>query len=37
VLGGPAADFALADEHKATEQLILDSGLPTSRPRRPPS
>jgi NAD(P)H dehydrogenase (quinone) len=28
VLGGPAADFALADEHKATEQLILDSGLP---------
>ncbi|UZI29388.1 SDR family oxidoreductase [Streptomyces sp. VB1] len=28
VLGGPDADFALADEHKATEQLILDSGLP---------
>ncbi|MEV5608162.1 SDR family oxidoreductase [Streptomyces sp. NPDC052225] len=28
VLGGPAADFALADEHKATEQAILDSGLP---------
>jgi NAD(P)H dehydrogenase (quinone) len=27
VLGGPAADFALADEHKATEQAILDSGL----------
>jgi len=27
-LGGPAADFALADEHKATEQAILDSGLP---------
>ncbi|MER7177672.1 NAD(P)H-binding protein, partial [Streptomyces mesophilus] len=28
VLGGPAADFKLADEHKATEQAILDSGLP---------
>jgi NAD(P)H dehydrogenase (quinone) len=28
VLGGPDADFALADEHKVTEQLILDSGLP---------
>ncbi|MFF9635287.1 SDR family oxidoreductase [Streptomyces bacillaris] len=28
ILGGPAADFALADEHKATERLILDSGLP---------
>jgi len=28
VLGGPAADFALADEHKATEELILASGLP---------
>ncbi|WP_328583176.1 SDR family oxidoreductase [Streptomyces sp. NBC_00370] len=27
-LGGPEADFALADEHKVTEQLILDSGLP---------
>jgi NAD(P)H dehydrogenase (quinone) len=27
VLGGPAADFALANEHKATEQAILDSGL----------
>ncbi|WP_030687978.1 NmrA family NAD(P)-binding protein [Streptomyces globisporus] len=28
VLGGPEADFALADEHKATEELILASGLP---------
>ncbi|WP_328905281.1 SDR family oxidoreductase [Streptomyces sp. NBC_00234] len=28
VLGGPEADFLLAAEHKATEQLILDSGLP---------
>ncbi|MFI1396271.1 SDR family oxidoreductase [Streptomyces sp. NPDC020681] len=28
VLGGPDADFLLAGEHKATEQLILDSGLP---------
>jgi NAD(P)H dehydrogenase (quinone) len=28
VLGGPAADFTLADDHKATEQAILDSGLP---------
>ncbi|MEW1614274.1 MULTISPECIES: SDR family oxidoreductase [unclassified Streptomyces] len=28
VLGGPDADFLLADEHKATEQLILGSGLP---------
>lgn len=28
ILGGPKADFPLADEHKATEQLILDSGLP---------
>ncbi|MET9658966.1 SDR family oxidoreductase [Streptomyces sp. NPDC006510] len=28
VLGGPGADFRLADEHKVTEQLILDSGLP---------
>ncbi|MFJ9569059.1 SDR family oxidoreductase [Streptomyces bacillaris] len=28
ILGGPDADFALADEHKATERLILDSGLP---------
>ncbi|BAJ33249.1 MULTISPECIES: NAD(P)H-binding protein [Kitasatospora] len=28
VLGGPDADFRLADEHKATERLVLDSGLP---------
>ncbi|MEV5201611.1 SDR family oxidoreductase [Streptomyces sp. NPDC053720] len=28
VLGGPDADFRLAAEHKVTEQLILDSGLP---------
>ncbi|MFF1461543.1 SDR family oxidoreductase [Streptomyces sp. NPDC058330] len=28
VLGGPDADFLLAEEHKATEQLVLDSGLP---------
>jgi len=28
ILGGPDADFDLADEHKVTEQLILDSGLP---------
>ncbi|MFF9849736.1 NAD(P)H-binding protein [Streptomyces litmocidini] len=28
ILGGPEADFALADEHKATEELILASGLP---------
>lgn len=28
VLGGPEADFALADEHRATEKLILASGLP---------
>jgi NAD(P)H dehydrogenase (quinone) len=28
VFGGPKADFLLADEHRATEQLILDSGLP---------
>ncbi|MFJ4838286.1 SDR family oxidoreductase [Streptomyces sp. NPDC088746] len=27
-LGGPEADFLLAEEHKVTEQLILDSGLP---------
>ncbi|MET9557134.1 SDR family oxidoreductase [Streptomyces sp. NPDC006645] len=27
-LGGPDADFQLAAEHKVTEQLILDSGLP---------
>ncbi|WP_338697407.1 SDR family oxidoreductase [Streptomyces sp. Q6] len=28
VLGGPAADFTLAEEHKGTERAILDSGLP---------
>ncbi|MFD9909783.1 SDR family oxidoreductase [Streptomyces sp. NPDC059063] len=28
ILGGPKADFDLAAEHKATEQVILDSGLP---------
>lgn len=28
VFGGPAADFALAAEHQATEQLIRDCGLP---------
>lgn len=28
VLGGPHADFQLAAEHKATERVILDSGLP---------
>ncbi|TXS37455.1 SDR family oxidoreductase [Streptomyces sp. OR43] len=28
ILGGPDADIELADEHKVTEQLILDSGLP---------
>ncbi|MET9362977.1 SDR family oxidoreductase [Streptomyces sp. NPDC006632] len=28
MFGGPDADLALADEHKATERLILDSGLP---------
>ncbi|SCD31508.1 SDR family oxidoreductase [Streptomyces sp. DvalAA-19] len=28
ILGGPDADFALADEHKVTERLILDSGVP---------
>ncbi|MFI6145488.1 SDR family oxidoreductase [Streptomyces sp. NPDC051109] len=28
ILGGPEADFDLADEHKVTEQAILDSGLP---------
>ncbi|MFF2844850.1 SDR family oxidoreductase [Streptomyces sp. NPDC058001] len=28
ILGGPDADFDLADEHKATERAILDSGLP---------
>jgi NAD(P)H dehydrogenase (quinone) len=26
--GGPEADFRLADDHRATEQLVLDSGLP---------
>ncbi|MET3986347.1 SDR family oxidoreductase [Streptomyces sp. PvR034] len=28
ILGGPEADFDLAAEHRVTEQLILDSGLP---------
>ncbi|NGO76912.1 SDR family oxidoreductase [Streptomyces sp. YC504] len=28
VLGGPEADFKLADEHKVTERAILNSGLP---------
>jgi NAD(P)H dehydrogenase (quinone) len=28
VLGGPDADFDLAADHQATEQAILDSGLP---------
>ncbi|MFJ3585797.1 NAD(P)H-binding protein [Streptomyces sp. NPDC090127] len=28
ILGGPEADFELAAEHRATETLILDSGLP---------
>ncbi|MGW7268706.1 SDR family oxidoreductase [Streptomyces sp. NPDC054842] len=28
ILGGPEADFRLADEHKATERAILGSGLP---------
>ncbi len=28
VLNGPAADLLLADEHKATEEMILASGLP---------
>lgn len=28
ILGGPDADFDLAAEHKATEELILGSGLP---------
>ncbi|QNP64703.1 NmrA family NAD(P)-binding protein [Streptomyces genisteinicus] len=28
VLGGPDADFDLADEHRVTERLILDSGVP---------
>ncbi|MDX6248810.1 MAG: hypothetical protein QOF10_2170 [Kribbellaceae bacterium] len=28
VFGGPEADFLLAKDHRETEQLILDSGLP---------
>jgi NAD(P)H dehydrogenase (quinone) len=28
ILGGPDADFSLADDHKATEELILASQLP---------
>ncbi|MFJ6798576.1 NmrA family NAD(P)-binding protein [Streptomyces sp. NPDC091268] len=28
ILGGPEADFELAAEHRATEQAILDAGLP---------
>jgi NAD(P)H dehydrogenase (quinone) len=28
VLGGPAADFTLADEHRATERAVTGSGLP---------
>jgi NAD(P)H dehydrogenase (quinone) len=28
VLGGPDADFTLADEHKVTERAIIESGLP---------
>jgi NAD(P)H dehydrogenase (quinone) len=28
VFGGPKADFLLAADHRATEELILDSGLP---------
>jgi NAD(P)H dehydrogenase (quinone) len=28
VFGGPKADFLLAADHRETEQLILDSGLP---------
>ncbi|MEV0121052.1 SDR family oxidoreductase [Streptomyces sp. NPDC050703] len=28
ILGGPDADFELAAEHKETERLILESGLP---------
>ena len=28
VFGGPKADFLLADDHRETEQLIVDSGLP---------
>ena len=30
VLGGPAADFRLAEEHQVTEQAITESGLPYS-------
>jgi NAD(P)H dehydrogenase (quinone) len=26
--GGPKADFRLADDHRATERMVLDSGLP---------
>jgi NAD(P)H dehydrogenase (quinone) len=28
IFGGPDADFRLAAEHRSTEQLILDAGLP---------
>ncbi|TDU90253.1 NAD(P)H dehydrogenase (quinone) [Kribbella voronezhensis] len=28
IFGGPKADFLLAADHRTTEQLILDSGLP---------
>ncbi|MGR3937280.1 SDR family oxidoreductase [Streptomyces sp. BRA346] len=28
VLGGPDADFTLADEHKVTERAVIESGLP---------
>jgi len=28
VLGGPDADFTLADEHKVTERAVIGSGLP---------
>jgi NAD(P)H dehydrogenase (quinone) len=28
IFGGPKADFLLAKDHRETEQLILDSGLP---------
>ncbi|TCO48072.1 SDR family oxidoreductase [Actinocrispum wychmicini] len=28
IFGGPKADFKLAEEHKVTEQIIQDSGLP---------
>ncbi|MCW4355467.1 SDR family oxidoreductase [Hoyosella sp. YIM 151337] len=27
VLGGPAADFLLAEEHKETEQILIESGV----------